>query len=62
MKCKNQLCIYNKDCVCILDEVNLNSFGACESSESISFPKDFLEERKTNRLKELSDAWKDLEI
>jgi len=31
MKCENEYCIYNKDYLCILDEINIDSLGMCDS-------------------------------
>lgn len=32
MKCHNQLCIYQEDDQCILEEIELDSWGRCKNS------------------------------
>lgn len=36
MKCELDYCIYNKDSLCILNEIQLNSLGMCDESIIVS--------------------------
>jgi len=58
MKCDFNYCIYSKKCACILDEIQIDSFGMCETCEMVAIPKNSLEEYKKIRLKEIKELWK----
>jgi len=58
MKCEFDYCIYNMGFVCILDEIQINSLGMCETCEIVIVPKEKLEEYKRKRLKEIEEIWK----
>ena len=46
MKCDFDYCIYNRDFICILDEIQIDSLGMCESCETVTVPKENLKEYK----------------
>ena len=53
MKCDFDYCIYNKEAICILEEIKINSLGMCDSCEIITLPKESLEKYKNERQKEI---------
>lgn len=57
MNCEFNDCIYNKGSSCILDEIQVNSLGMCESCEIVAVPKEILETLKNRRLKEIEEIW-----
>ena len=58
MECEFDYCIYNREFICILDQIHINSFGMCEMLEIITIPKENLEKCKEKRLKEIKIIWK----
>ena len=50
MTCEYDYCIYNKKLTCILDEIQVNSSGMCDSCETVAIPQESLEEYKEKRL------------
>jgi len=58
MKCEFDYCIYNKESICILDEIQMDSLGMCESCEIVAVPKANLEKYKKQRLKEIEEIWR----
>ena len=44
MNCALNYCIYNKDHVCILNEIEIDSLGMCESCELVSVPEERIDE------------------
>ena len=57
MNCEFEYCIYNKECICILDTIGINQLGICDSCEVVTIPKDALEKYKEKRLKEIEKIW-----
>ena len=57
MKCENEYCIYNKDYLCILDEINIDSLGMCDSCILLKLEKDFLTNEKEKQLNEIEETW-----
>ena len=55
MECENTFCIYEKDGNCILEEVSLNVFGACESCIYVPIDREYLETQKQKLLKEYEE-------
>ena len=53
MKCEFDYCIYNKEFTCILEKIQVNSFGMCEGCEIVTVSKENLEKFKSKRLKEI---------
>ena len=63
MKCEFDYCVYNKDWVCILDEIRINAIGMCDACEVVTLSKELLEECKKKRLKEIASfAWEKDEL
>ena len=60
MNCEYEYCIYNRDCLCILDKIEVNSFGMCDSCIIVELDKDFLTTEKERQLREISRAWESL--
>ncbi len=48
--CRNNLCIYWKKEKCILKEVTVNEYGACECFEVVSVPNELLDELREQQL------------
>ncbi len=46
MKCENCFCIYQENGKCILDEINLDITGQCDSCIYVDIPKKDLEKYK----------------
>jgi len=46
MKCDFDYCIYNRDFICILEEISINSLGMCEECIMIELDEGFLEAEK----------------
>ena len=57
MKCEFNYCIYNKELVCILDEIQIDSLGSCEACEMVNISKEILEKHKKRRLNEIEKIW-----
>jgi len=58
MNCEANYCIYNKNWVCILDKIRINSLSMCDSCEIVTVPGENLEQYKNERLKEIDEMWK----
>jgi len=58
MNCAFNYCVYNKESICILDDIEINCLGMCEECEIISIPEDRLEEYKNKRIEEIQSIWK----
>lgn len=50
MNCAHKFCIYNRDFLCVLEEVNINSFGICDDCIIVNLEEDFLETQKKLQL------------
>ena len=61
MICEFDYCIYNRQSVCVLDQIQINRLGMCEEAEMISVPGEDLEEYKRRRLKEIEKIWADFD-
>ena len=59
MKCEFNYCVYNREQICILNEIKINSFGICEPCEMIDIPNNIIEKHKNKRLKEIKKIWND---
>lgn len=60
MKCEYMLCIYHSDNACILDDIEVNSVGMCESCITVNIPEEYvMKERETAlaRFKAIHDEW-----
>ena len=55
MKCEFEYCVYNRKCNCILDEIQIDRLGICESCEIVTIPEGKLEKYKEERLKEIEN-------
>ena len=53
MNCAFDYCIYNKDSACILEEIEIDFSGVCQTAEVVSIPENKLKEYKDRRLKEI---------
>ena len=51
MRCENKCCVYNKDFICTLDKISINSLGMCNGYDYIAVErdKDFFEGKKEAR-------------
>ena len=58
MNCELEYCIYNDMYTCILDEIQINSYGMCEDCELITIPKEKLEKYKKQRLNKIFELSK----
>ena len=61
MTCEYNYCIYNKKLTCILDEIQVDSSGMCDSCETVAIPQESLEKYKEKRLKEIEEIWEKLQ-
>jgi len=61
LKCEFDYCIYNKNWICILDAIQINSSGMCEDCEIVSVPEENLEKYKNTRLKEIERIWNEID-
>ena len=52
MKCAFDYCIYNKNFMCVLDEVEIDNAGMCETCIIVSLDTEFLESEKERQLRE----------
>lgn len=52
MNCNNDLCIYWKEDICILDSISINEIGLCNEYISVDIPSNELDKyRKKHLLK-----------
>ena len=58
MNCEFDYYVYNKEFVCILDEIEINSLGMCDVCEIVTIPEKTLEKYKKVRLKGIEEIWK----
>lgn len=50
MNCEFYLCIYNYANQCILNEIEINVYGMCDSCVLIDIPESVIDELKQNKL------------
>jgi len=55
MRCEVEYCIYNQAFACMLDEIQIDGVGLCDSCEMIAVPKELMEQYKKERLKEMQE-------
>lgn len=53
MKCAFEYCVYNRDFLCVLESIEINSLGMCEACVVISLDEDFLAVQKERQLREM---------
>ncbi len=46
MKCRDMLCVYNSDFLCILKKISLDSHAVCERRTVIPMDEEFLKNEK----------------
>ena len=54
MHCEFDCCVYNRGHRCILDEIQINRLGMCESCEMVAVRGAELEQCKEKRLREMA--------
>lgn len=59
MKCEFGFCIYNRDFLCILKGIQLNSLGMCEDCIIVSIDDDAFKKLKESRLEEIDSRCED---
>ena len=59
MTCEYELCIYNRDFSCIVDNPEINSLGMCDVCIIIDIDKKFLEKEKERQLAKFEEEWGD---
>ncbi len=57
MKCEVDFCIYQKDGKCIVDKIQINSLGMCDTRIDVSFDSKFIEETKQKQLENIELRW-----
>ena len=57
MVCEYRYCIYNKENECLLESIDIDSLGMCESCIIVSLDDDFLEKAKENELRKIASYW-----
>jgi hypothetical protein len=55
--CYFEYCVYQKDNVCILGDMEINSLGMCDTCEVVNIHKNLLVTLKKQRLDEISERW-----
>ncbi len=55
LTCENRFCVYWKEDLCTLDEIELNILGMCESCIYIDIDDDVLNELRTDQLNKLEE-------
>ena len=58
MICAFNYCIYNNKSTCILDGVQVDLLGMCNSCVIVTIPEKALKNYKEARLKEIQKIWK----
>ena len=54
IKCEKELCIYEKDGYCILDNIGINNLAMCDECIIPTFDDYYVKIKKEETLKELS--------
>ena len=57
MTCENELCVYNSNSKCALDEVGIDSLGMCDSCIMVELEEAFLESEKERQLRRIDERW-----
>lgn len=57
MKCDLNYCIYNKESICILDEIQMNSLGMYDDCIIVSLPEEILKAYKQIKLQEIMSRY-----
>lgn len=55
MECYNDLCVYWKKDICILDSISINEIGLCNEYISVDIPSDKMEEYREKHLQRLNE-------
>ena len=55
MECYNDLCVYWKKDICILDSISINEIGLCNEYISVDIPSDKIEEYREKHLQRLNE-------
>lgn len=58
MQCEFNYCIYHWEYLCILEEIEFDASGMCESCEMVTVPEKQLNQYKNRRLKAIKEIWK----
>jgi len=53
MKCEQEYCLYNKDCLCTVEDMAINSLGMCDTCILISLDEALLKTEKERQLLQL---------
>ena len=53
MKCEADYCIYNRDFLCVLDEIQLNALGMCDECMLVSISDEDLRMLKEKQLEDI---------
>ena len=53
MKCEFEYCVYNREWHCIMNEIQIDKLGVCESCELVTIPAEIFDNYKEERLKEI---------
>ena len=53
LNCAKELCIYNDNQMCILDDIDINTLGMCDDCIVVKLDKDFLKAEKEKHLLEI---------
>lgn len=53
MKCGVVYCVYNRDCVCLIKEIELNELGMCQECIIVSIPEQELNTLKEKQLEDI---------
>lgn len=59
MKCENTLCIYYECGICILDEIEVNMAGMCDSCIQVSFSEVELSKKRKKALDRLARQYEE---
>lgn len=55
MKCQNNLCIYWKNSMCILNEITLDERGICQECICVNISENLLKIERKSMLKKYND-------
>jgi len=56
MRCEVEYCVYNRDFVCLLKSIEINSLGMCSDCIIIALERNFLESEKERQLWEMEQS------
>ena len=60
MRCDNDLCVYWKEDICILDKISINEIGLCNEYISVDIPSDKMGKYREDHLQKLCEYDRDL--